>query len=203
MVAAANVQTYFCLLFAPRISESAPKGGPDIHVVTIVFVEAEERTAQNVFAINTKYQSGLLVDLGNNTIEVHQDRRDLEDFQDCRRPAIFTNIGCGIHRGNLTRCQRHPGVCAGSRPSVYSGGNVILFVDAAARLDSEHWTRRLAQEPFRQAYPNSLEESVVRPSYHHNEVDIQLSSKLQDGLVEDTEMNFASALWIQGDRTLC
>jgi len=80
---------------------------------------------------------------------------------------------------------------------------VILFVDAAAHMDSEHWTRRLSQEPFRQAYPNPLEESVVRASCHHDQVDIQLSGKLRDGLVEDTEMNFAGALWIQGDRTLC
>ena len=89
--------------------------------------------------------------MGNNTVEVYQNRGDVEGVQDCRHPAIFTNIGCGVHTENLTQCQRHPGDCAGSRHSVYSGGNVILFVDAAAHLDSEHWTRRLAQEPFRQA----------------------------------------------------
>ena len=56
MIAAANVQTYFCLLFASRVAERAPKSGPDIHVVTIVAFEVVERTAQDFVPINSKYQ---------------------------------------------------------------------------------------------------------------------------------------------------
>src|ERR1017187_2790326 len=130
MIASANVQAHFCLLLTLWIAEGALQGGSDMHVVSIVAFEVEERTAQDSLAINTKYQCRLLVEMGNNTVKVYQNRCDVEGVQDCRRP---------------------PGVCPGSRPSVYSGGNVILFVDAAAHMDSEHWTRRLAQEPFRQA----------------------------------------------------
>ena len=47
MIAAANVQTYFCLLLAPWIAEGALQGGSDMHVVSIVAFEVEERTAQD------------------------------------------------------------------------------------------------------------------------------------------------------------
>ena len=45
MIAATNVQTYFCLLLASGIGKGAAKGRPDIYIVTIVFFEAEERMA--------------------------------------------------------------------------------------------------------------------------------------------------------------
>ncbi len=77
MIAAANKQTYFCLLFASRISERAPQSGSNIHVVIIVFVEAEERTAQNVQSINTKYQCSLFVEIDNNRVDVYEDHRNV------------------------------------------------------------------------------------------------------------------------------
>ena len=64
MIAAANVQTYFGLLLASRICEGVPKGGTNIHIVSIVFVEAEKRPTQNLCAIDTNYQCRLLIEIG-------------------------------------------------------------------------------------------------------------------------------------------
>src|ERR1700721_3832214 len=108
MITAANEQTYFCLLFTSRISESAPKGGPNIYVVTTIFVEAEERTAQNVEAINTKYQCSLFVEIDNNRVDVYQDHRNLETFQNCRRFFVFIGARCGFHSGPSPEMRKLP-----------------------------------------------------------------------------------------------
>ncbi len=99
MIAAANMQTYFGLLFASRISQSTPKGGTHIYVVTIVFVKTEERTTQNLCAIDTNYQCSLLVEIGNDCVDIYQDHRNVETSQDCRRFFVFVGSGCEFHSG--------------------------------------------------------------------------------------------------------
>ncbi|MGB3552145.1 MAG: hypothetical protein WA993_15765, partial [Candidatus Binatus sp.] len=81
MVASANVQAHFRLLLTPWIAEDALQGGSDLHVVSIVAFAVEERTAQDSLAINTKYQCRLLVEMGNNTVKVYQNRCDVEGVQ--------------------------------------------------------------------------------------------------------------------------
>jgi hypothetical protein len=67
--------------------------------MTIVFVETEERAAQNIRAINPNYQCSLLVEIDNNRVDVYQDHCYVETFQNRRCFFVFIGTGCGFHSG--------------------------------------------------------------------------------------------------------
>src|SRR5208337_2973047 len=146
MIASANVQTYFCLLLAPWIAEGALQGGSDMHVVTIVAFEVEERTAQDSLAINTKYQCGLLIEMGNNIVEVYQNRCDVEVFQNCRRPAVFTISGCRFHIGKLAKVVSGPRGVRRTRGPRFDLLRLPVLV-SQGEVELQHVDELLAREP--------------------------------------------------------
>jgi len=69
----------------------------------------------------------------------------------------------------------------------------FLFRLRPVDLNSEHRTRRLAHQLFRQGPQDPFEPSALRAGRYHDEICVQLSGKFRDDLVDDTEMEFAGA----------